>query len=203
MNRPRSDYRRSTRPTRRQNNVILIVCTGETERLYFAAFRIDLGVVRVRAVVDNRNPVTLVQKAIHEKSQAQYAQVWCVFDKDDFPDFDQAIYLARKYDMRVASSNQAFELWFIMHFRRQDGPLHRNRYGPELDRLLRRPYSKTDTTLYEILTPKIAIAIENARIGYERHKRNSLEPSVCESYTTVFKLVEELLRWRKDRLRRS
>ena len=190
-----ANYRRGARPPRQQNNILLIVCAGETESLYFNNFKIDLGVVRVRTMVDDRSPLNLVQRALQEKSQAQYIQVWCVFDKDEFHNFDEAIQLARKEGLRVASSNQAFELWFILHFRRQDGALHRNNYARALNNVLGRTYVKTDPKLYKTLKPKMKTAITNARIGYECHKRKQLSPSKCESYTTVFKLVEELLKW--------
>ncbi|MBS4055573.1 MAG: RloB domain-containing protein [Thermaerobacter sp.] len=195
MSRRATNYRRGARPPRQQNNVILVVCAGETESTYFSKFKIDLGTVKVRTVVDDRSPINIVRRALNEKSQGKYIQVWCVFDKDEFHNFDDAIKLARQEDVRVASSNQAFELWFILHFRRQDGAFHRNNYARELNNLLGRTYVKTDPKLYKTLKPKTTTAIKNARLGYECHKRKSLAPSKCESYTTVFKLVEELLKW--------
>ena len=51
-----------------------------------------------------------------------------VFDKDDYPDFDEAIELAKKNGFEVAYSNQAFELWFLLHFKKYSGKLHRREY---------------------------------------------------------------------------
>ena len=49
-----------------------------------------------------------------------YSQVWVVFDKDDFDDFDEAVALAEKYGFKVAWSNQSFEYWLYLHFNYSD-----------------------------------------------------------------------------------
>jgi hypothetical protein len=50
------------------------------------------------------------QEAINKKEP--YHEVWCVFDKDSFlpQDFNGAIQLAKSNRIRVAYSNEAFEL---------------------------------------------------------------------------------------------
>ena len=47
-----------------------------------------------------------------------YQNVWIVFDKDDFDDFDQAIQEAINRGYNVAWSNQSFEYWLYLHFSR-------------------------------------------------------------------------------------
>jgi hypothetical protein len=51
-----------------------------------------------------------------------YDEVWCVFDRDTHPRFDEAITLASKHGLRVAPSNPSFELWLCLHFRDNPGP---------------------------------------------------------------------------------
>lgn len=63
------------------NNVILIVCVGETEKIYFDQFKLDLGEIKVKTIQDPVSPVQMVKRAISEKNKGSYAQVWCVFDK--------------------------------------------------------------------------------------------------------------------------
>lgn len=194
MSKRPSDYRRRA-PRRKPNNAILLVCGGHTEKIYFEQFNLDLAKIRVVANLHARNPRSIVERAIREKASNQYNQVWCLFDKDIFTCFDEAILLARANDIKVASSNQAFDLWYVLHFQRQDGPLHREKYSEIIKRGLNRPYSKTDASIYNALRPKMRNAIENAKAGHQCHKRAGNRPGECESFTTVYLLVEHLLKW--------
>lgn len=95
---------------------ILIVCEGKvTEPSYFNQFRVTSAVVK--SVGTGCNTKSLVEEAKKIAGSKKYDQVWCVFDKDSFPDknFNDAIDLAKKYDFRIAYSNQAFEYWLILH----------------------------------------------------------------------------------------
>ena len=61
---------------------------------------------------------TLVEVAnqIIKDAKIIYQNVWIVFDKDDFDDFDQAIQEAINRGYNVAWSNQSFEYWLYLHF---------------------------------------------------------------------------------------
>ena len=63
-----------------------------------------------------------------------YDHYWVVFDKDNTQNqtFNESIDLARRNGFQVAYSNQAFELWFLLHFDYISGPLHRNHYAARL-----------------------------------------------------------------------
>ncbi|MDR1536685.1 MAG: RloB family protein [Clostridiales bacterium] len=124
---------------------VLVVCGGQTEELYFKAFnRIfhpSLGTISIVTAVEAKNPMQIVEFAIKALQQKDSCNaVWCVFDKDDFPDFDEEIDNARRDGIGTAFSNQAFEVWFINHFRLLDSPLHRNKHKDELIKLLKFPY---------------------------------------------------------------
>jgi len=43
-------------------------------------------------------------------------EVWAVFDRDEHPDFDQAVNRCRENGVQVARSNPCFEVWLILHF---------------------------------------------------------------------------------------
>jgi len=45
-------------------------------------------------------------------------QTWCVFNKDSFPsdDFNDAVRVAKKNGVRIAYTNEVFELWYLLHF---------------------------------------------------------------------------------------
>lgn len=190
---------------------ILIVCEGEnTEPSYFNQFR--LSSAKVKSVGEGYNTISLVNRAFELSQQGNYDQVWCVFDKDDFPekDFNDAIQIAKSNKFGVAYSNQAFEYWFILHFNdHQGGGMHRNDYNDRINNLLK-PYkvrydgngSKiVEEDFFELLdgidektkSKRVHLAISRAERNDRQFDHNN--PAREESSTTVFRLVQELLKY--------
>lgn len=185
------------RVQRQLNNKILIVCGGSTEEIYFNKFNSDLAEISIDAKLKDKNPKQIVEYAIELKKVKLYRMIWCVFDKDQFNDFDDAIVLAEQNNIRCAFSNQAFELWFILHYQRNDACLNRTKYKSILTNKIGRVYKKTDKNMYSTLKGKMREAINNAKIGHQLHKANGGQPSEWESCTNVYELVSELLKWSK------
>jgi len=178
----------------------LIVCEGEkTEPNYFRKFPENPEVFdRIDIYGTGYNTVSLVNEAIKLKHEAQkrkepYIEVWCVFDKDDFP-IDQlknAIILAGKNQIKCAYSIEAFELWYMLHFNFYDTALSRNQYKEKLSELLGKAYVKNDEGMYQLLKKRISTAMQNAKkLYFLQHNRVFAEQNPI---TTVFKLVERLL----------
>ncbi len=129
-----------------------------------------------------------------------YNQIWCVFDKDDFPNhnFDNAIQRAKSNDLKLAYSNEAFEIWFLLHFEFYNNPIPRQDYKEKLTNKLGKEYLKNDIMLYKDLENKQEKAIKNAKQLFELqllelHKGKS--HAALNPVTTVFLLVEELNKW--------
>ncbi|MGM9506632.1 RloB family protein [Larkinella sp. GY13] len=111
--------------------------------------------------------------------------------------YNESIDLARRNGFQVAYSNQAFELWLLLHFDYISGPLHCNQYTARLTELLGFPYSKHANTarlLFRALFDRQPQAIQNAQRLYEQFEepRNA---ALEESSTTVHKLVKDLRRF--------
>ncbi|MDR1193068.1 MAG: RloB family protein [Peptococcaceae bacterium] len=201
-----SRYRRKS-PFRQTKEEVLVVCGGQTEQIYFdlfkQVFRPSLGNISVITAVEAKSPMQIVAYAIRAQQRKEdYNAVWCVFDKDDFTDFDDAIAYAGRHKIGAAFSNQAFEVWFINHFRLLESSLHRNKYKEELGKLLVFPYDKNRDTVKKVcdalLTEeKVKTAIVHSRLGYERHVAATVpsRPSAFESCTTVYMLTRSLLNW--------
>jgi len=171
----------------------LIVCEGEkTEPNYFQQFRAPSLVVKVEGL--GMNTLSLVQKVIELQNLDDYDQTWCVFDKDDFPgkDFTGAIILARKNGIKVAYSNQSFELWYVLHFCYMQNAITRYDYMRILDRELGIKYKKNSTTIYKKLLDKQKTAIQNAAILLDQY--HPPKPAKDDPSTTVHKLVEQLIK---------
>ena len=191
------------------NKTILIVCEGQTEKLYFESFPI-LG-IRIRAIdLEGQAKLKLIQSAqeIVENAIEEYDDVWCVFDMDvkrgevEFADFDNAISKALKLGYKVAYSNDAFELWFYLHFDYTDSKHLRSFYYKELGKKFGINYVKDGKKydfclkIYDILNTNINSsqekAVERARSLFEGQE--SLPYHQQNPNTKVYELVEELNR---------
>jgi hypothetical protein len=131
---------------RQPRETFLIVCEGEkTEYYYFTCLREDLksNNIKIKVKGEGQNTLSLVKKAINIKNNeksASYDQVWCVFDKDNYTkeQFNQAEGLAQKENIKIAYSNEAFEIWYILHFQYLDTATPRDRYGSILTNQMRK-----------------------------------------------------------------
>ncbi|MFB2768241.1 RloB family protein [Pelatocladus sp. BLCC-F211] len=132
-------YSRRKVDVRELRKRFLIVCEGEeTEPNYFRSFRTPGLVIAVHGI--GANPSRLVEKAKELHSQDEYDQIWCVFDRDSWSkqDFNNAIQNAKVQGFDVAYSNEAFELWYILHFEYLNTGLPREEYKKKLSKLTRR-----------------------------------------------------------------
>ena len=190
---------------------ILIVCEGRnTEPSYFRQFR--LSSATIKAIGEGYNTTSLVNRAMQIANRETYDQVWCVFDKDDFNDmdFNNAIKIANANNLGVAYSNQAFEYWLILHFDdHQGGGMHRKDYDDKINALLK-PYNLSydgknskiiSEEFFELLDgvdekttkERKQLAIERASRNLNLNNHNT--PAKAESSTTVFRLVEEIMKY--------
>jgi len=199
------------KPSLNQKPTILIVCEGKnTEPSYFRQFR--LSTATIKPVGEGYNTLSLVNRAVQLSKEKEYEQVWCVFDKDDFDkdDFNNAILIAESNKFGVAYSNQAFEYWLILHFDdHQGGGMDRKDYNSKINSLLKPFNLNYDGNKSKIISEEIfelldgyddktgkerkLLAIERAIRNYNQFDK--INPSVEESSTTVFRLVEELIKY--------
>ena len=150
---------------------------------------------------EGKNTKSLVEETskIVSRSPIIYEQVWVVFDKDDFNDFDDAIRLAENNGFKVGWSNQCFEYWIYLHFYYSDSALHRSDWYAKLDEIFKNNnisnggYEKNLSDIFDIVIKygSIKFAITNA-IRVENSHKNIAQPSKKDPCTTVYKLIQEL-----------
>jgi len=135
--------------SRETNKIILIVCEGQTEKLYFESFPVlTLTVEAIDLRGQSKLKLIEVTEAIVKNSTKDYDKIWCVFDMDlrqgekEFADFDNAIKsgISKKYE--IAYSNDAFELWFYLHYNFSEQRNHRQFYYKALSSLWNCNYEK-------------------------------------------------------------
>lgn len=179
----------------------LIVCEGEkTEPNYFKSFPVDPKVIKLDIKGEGKNTKSLVEKAIELKNDSESDETyrfWCVFDRDKSPknpndsqNFNSAITLARNNGIDVAYSNDAFELWYLLHFHFYNTGISRQDYQNMLTKLLGHEYKKNSDRIYEELKDKQQDAIKHAKLLLEKYDRPN--PESDNPSTTVHLLVEEL-----------
>ncbi len=210
--RKNSFQQKRNKPDRTEKPKILIVCEGaNTEPDYFRHFKLSTATVKV--VGTGRNTVSLVNyaKELQDKQgkNDKYEQVWCVFDKDDFQNFNDAIQKAKDLGFQTAWSNQAFEYWLLLHFEdHQGGAMDRRDYYDKINGYLKpfgviydRNSKGISERFFDILQAKSPkegksrqdLAIERAKRNLSFHRENT--PADSESTTLVYLLVEKFLRF--------
>lgn len=200
MARRRSSHQRCSNAYRRRTNFreprqrFLIVCEGKkTEPNYFYGFRIPT--VHVTVFGGAGSPKQIVRKAEQLQREEEYDQIWCVFDRDEWDprEFREAIDQAARVGVEVAYSNQAFELWYLLHFHYNDTALSRQDYMNKLNDLLGHPYNKNSETIFDELLPKQGEAIRNAERLLSQYQPR--DPATNDPSTTVHRLVEQLIKY--------
>jgi hypothetical protein len=145
----------------------LIVCEGEkTEPNYFKKFKGQFGNVIFEVDCEGKgyNTLQVVEQAIkiRDKNPNKYNRVWAVFDKDSFPDnkFNAAILKAKSNNICCAWSNQAFELWYLLHFLNRTTGMERTEYQKAIENEInqkwknkKKPfkYKKNAIDMYDVL----------------------------------------------------
>ncbi len=184
----RGQPERSTQPR------ILIVCEGETEKSYFEAFRHERGLNSLRVLVGGV-PRSAVRRALKEREShgpaGEYAMIWVVFDRDQHPNFEDAIESARKSGVSVAWSNPCFELWPILHRSDQTASLTSEQAERQCEELF--PQWRKPKGLYHFCLPDERKACSRAKKLRQRHKLNASPESENPS-TSVDVLVDFLRR---------
>lgn len=198
----------------------LIVCEGKkTEPNYFKGIKKlinskygdkivveDIKVDRIEIDGTGRNTQDLVKYALKKRKNAEipYGHVWCVFDKDSFTEeqFNNAISQCNDNDIEVAWSNEAIELWFLLHFEYLNTGINRTQYIIKLNQYFKAncinngKYEKNLENIYEILVEygDIEVAVKNAKNLHKKY--NELDsPSKRNPSTHVFALVEDLFEY--------
>jgi hypothetical protein len=197
--------------TKSKQVFILIVSEGtKTEPNYFEAIRAKFP----RGIIDTidiegtaKNTLTIIEECVILRDAAKnryriYDEVWAVFDKDSFPDknFNNAINRAEsmKEKINCAWSNEAFELWYLLHFQFVNTGMNREQYKPFIERELSakigKPfkYKKNSKEMYELLQQygNESQAIEWAKRLEELYDNKDF--ATHNPCTMVYKLVNRL-----------
>lgn len=190
---------RSHRDMRERRRVLIFSEDSKSSTYYLKAFPIDFQRFEVKVVGTGMNTDSLVQEVIDQvqkaaKNGVRYSEVWCVFDRDSFPiqNYSRAFELASGAGIKIAWTNEAFELWYLLHFDYLDSGISRADYKRKLSEKGLQ-YDKTDKEIYQKVKHLQEKAIKNGQ-KLERHWNESGKkfPERENPSTSVHKLVEFL-----------
>ena len=214
IERLRRERREAKASKKRKENVreklvrFLIVCEGtKTEPHYFEAL-IKNYISTVREVTiegEGRATVALVDRTLEIKQELErknamsFERVWGVFDKDDFDDFNDAIKKANKLGFHSAWTNEAFELWYYLHFEYLDTGIGRADYIKKLEEAFKEKlgdshfeYKKGNPDIYSLLQQYGREDLAKRFAQQLRGLYTGTDYAAHKPCTMVDKLVEEL-----------
>lgn len=188
----------------------LIVSEGiKTEPLYLEGLVRKINAQYKGLVKDNhiiiwgtgrntKSLLKLVDKKVENGEWSHFEKIWLVYDKDDFPfdNFDNTQFSAegrKDSNIRVAWSNESFELWLLLHFQEYVSDNGRQQYIEKLNTFFQ--YSKAREDLFDVIMKKGSLkdAKRRAKKLYNGFlKKGEKSPSKMVPATKVYELVEEL-----------
>ena len=184
----------------RERRKVLIVCEdSKSSRYYFESFPVDEERIEVSVIGTGMNTDSLVEEAVRKmeqaaKSRRPYSDIWCVFDHDSFPlaNYTRAFQLAKNNKIKVAWANEAFELWYLLHFCYINSGISRDDYKKKF-REYGLDYDKADKEIYQKVKPFQYRAINNAE-KLEKYWNDCGKscPERENPSTSVHKLVDHL-----------
>lgn len=198
-------------------NSFLIVTEGErTEPLYFKGIQklikdkiggtvdvIEVPTIEIFGAGSATGKLIEITERLVKEAKIIYQNIWVVFDKDDFEDFDEAIKSGENMGYKIAWSNQSFEYWLYMHFCYSDSALHRDEWNKKLDEIFAQynlgegSYRKNYEDIYNIVDSfdGVNTAIRNAKRRMAGFDHNKDLPSKYDPGTKVHELVIELKKY--------
>ena len=190
-----------SKPSERDLDRVLVVCEGEkTEPQYFLAFgdHYRLHTLSVEGV--GSDPSALIDHAIRSSRREarhgeRYDAVWCIFDHDDHPRFEEASLKAEAKGFRLARSWPCFEYWLLLHFEYSRKPYvrlpGRSPCTACIEDLRKHlpSYEKSDEGVFAMTHSRLCVALGRAKQAQEDARAtDASSPS-----TEVHQLVNGLL----------
>ncbi len=201
--------------TKSKRRFFLIVCEGKkTEPNYFKSLRDSLpkGVLDVCEFSiegEGYNTESLVKRSLKFKSKwekeinRKIDKLWVVFDRDSFTPkaFNNAIKtcLNKNPKVEAAWTNEAFELWYLLHFHYYNTGINRKKYQDLIEGNFKKKglknyeYKKNSTEMFSLVETHGSRenAIRNAT-NLEKIYAGQYKYSTQNPCTMVHKLVAEL-----------
>ncbi|CAB5506145.1 hypothetical protein THERMOT_2280 [Bathymodiolus thermophilus thioautotrophic gill symbiont] len=147
---------------------------------------------------DPRNVLKAIEK---HKTNMSFEQKWIVIDRDEHQqeNFNSTLVQANKMGVKVAYSNECYELWLLLHFKEVTRHITRHEIRRQLDqefiKAFNCTYKKHEKDVYGMLIDRQNMAISRAKkLINKLDKDGELDPynTTNNPPTTMYKLIEYL-----------
>ena len=191
--------------------LFLVITEGRNEYHYINSLKAMIGpTVELLCFSESDNKLSLMKKACQRRNdmakRGEYDketdETWVLFDRDADPQnktetdlFNRAISLGESENIGQAYSNDAFELWLLLHFIYLDSSHTRDQLKQKLKTHLGGSYSKNNPGIYEQIVDHggdRSKAIGHAQTLLLRQKELGLSPANANPSTTVHLLIMRL-----------
>ena len=190
-----------------KRKTILILTEGQTEKLYFESFPVlTLTVKTINLEGESKLKLINSTQEIISNLDIVFDEVWCVFDMDiklggdELSSYDNAIVKGKELGYNIAYSNDAFELWFYLHYNYTEEQNLRKFYYQKLSEAWGINYEKDGkkynfcksiySKLIDDANASQSDAIHRSKMLYEKQKH--LPYNQQNPITKVYELVEFL-----------
>jgi hypothetical protein len=193
-------------------DTVLIVCEGtKTEPNYFEGLKKAYGLSSANILIcedkHGSDPRGIVKCAVEKiKLDSGFDRVYCVFDRDKHPTFNDAIQILQgKYRKKLfrSLSIPCFEIWLLLHFKYTTRQFCVAAVGSDCDEVISElktfipDYQKGKEDIFGITKERTDFAIKNAKrlVKHQQDSRRSLGDQ--NPLTEIYELVEYLMNLKK------
>src|SRR6266496_1070865 len=202
--RPSASFRRRA-PRRDPYDVVLLACEGsKTEPNYLREARLVYRLSSLNIQIQQppgNDPLTIVNFAISQlEADPDYNRAYCVFDRDDHPNFAQAIRRADEYERNntgklfVIPSVPCFEIWVLLHYRYTTAAYTPAGGQTACERLIREvrqhftDYEKGHKTVFS----KLSALFDQALVTAARLEKHNADTDTLNPATRIHQLMNYL-----------
>lgn len=189
---------------------ILILCEGETEKIYLDSIKSELSRNAQRSIEINikkakcSEPANIIREAMVKQKAAKlekqpYDAIWLVFDDDHRSNIETLFTIAQKEGFNIAYNSISIELWFLLHFEQIAKEF---KSASEAENYLKKyikQYTKTNPDIFQFLKPHYQNkALHNAAwLRSQKNIKDTNETWKAKPITTMDLLTETLLGWKE------
>jgi hypothetical protein len=135
----------------------------------------------------------------HKKrnNKQKFEKEWIVVDRDEWKEseFSGTIKDAKKSGICVSFSNEAYELWLLLHFERVEDSIGRKDLKKRVDeyfqKYFKKSYLKSSSDVYNLLIGYQKEALKNAKYLVDLHIKNDgkIYPHKQNPLTMIYQLI--------------
>lgn len=198
---PRSKPRRRVSNDANRRSLLLFVEGRKTEPTYLTHWhRRHRKDILVTIAEFHGVPLSLAKRACQQRATEKRAkqegrphdEIWCVFDRDDHVNIEEALRLCASNEIKVAFSNPCIELWFQLHFTEQTAHLSRRQAQRNV-----KDHVNIDKEVSETAFVTLRDRYERARgraQALDRKHHDDGSPIGSNPSSTVWRLIDSIRR---------